>query len=309
MKRYLHAMLVGILVSLGLFLMALHALSLTHRLPAPQFANSQCVDEKLRAMRLNPPIRPNLLVVGSSVAWRHFSGAAATAFDPAVRPYNAAFCHANVQQTHAATEWLVGRLPDVRHVVLIASPVDFQGCLAEPVSQFDVEDVDRYVFRREPAVISYFKYFDPGTLARNSMTVQEARTRQKIFDSVVMTPTGDGPSAPPWRGLHYGAIEPESACFRSLGSLAAWLAERNIRFDITMTPMHPEWQARFGGASYAREFQRRITASVQDTPARLQPSPTVEDERNFYDAMHLRWQASHAFTRSLMNEMNRDADS
>lgn len=308
MRSYVVAIVVGVAGMLAVFGAALMVLSARDSLPAPQFANSQCVDEKLRAMRLQPPDRPELLVVGSSVAWRHFNGDAARALGAGVRTYNAGFCKANVRQTQRATEWLVERLPTVARVVFIASPMDFEGCAAGPQVQFDIADVDDYVFGHGFAGQYYLRYFDPAALARNAATIRHARADPNTFDSVVVSPLGDGPIAPPWRGLHYGPTAPETACFAALRDFAGAMSRRGVRLDITITPMHPDWKVRYGGDGYPGALEQRIAAALRGTDARYHAQPLQPDTGNFYDAMHLRWSATGAYTRALLQEIGYPAD-
>lgn len=279
MRRYLGALAFGAFAAFGLLLLALAALAERRMLPAAQFANSQCVDEKLRAMQLNPPHDANLLVVGSSVAFRHFSGSAARAIAPGLRPYNAGFCHANIRQTGNTTRWLVGRLPQVRRVLLIASPFDFEGCAAGPAAQFAIADADAYVFGRQAGFWPYFRYFDPATLLRNAATIREVRSNPRLFDSMIVTAYGDGLSAPPWLG------------------------QRGVQLEVTLTPVHPAWAARFGGDG-AGGLEPRIRTALDGTGATYVASPRHMATSSFYDAIHMHAAAANAYTRILVRQMD-----
>ena len=303
MRGYVVSFAVGQVLAVALILLVLGYLSLRGSLPAPQIANSQCIDEKLRAMRLNRPVEPNLLVTGSSVAWRHFNGKAAQQAQPGIRPYNAGFCQANLRQTRAASLWLVDRLPSVRDVLLIVSPRDFEGCSAGPATQFDLADADQYVFGDAAAPLYYFRYFDPAAFLRNASGIARARTDVTVNGTMVMSQTGDGPSALPWRGLHYARITPEPGCFAALRSLATALGARGVRLHVTITPMHPEWKARYGGKAYPSDLERRIGGALQGTAARYHAEPMRPDPASFYDAMHLRWDATPAYTQSLVDRI------
>lgn len=308
MRAYLACMAGGTAVAILAVLAVLGVLSAQDTLPAPQIANSQCIDEKLRAMRINPPSDPNLLVVGSSVAWRHFNGAVAQTVAPGIRPYNAGFCQANLKQTQGATQWLLDRLPSVRQVVLIASPRDFEGCAAAPDTQFDIDDADRYTFGKAAAALYYFKYFDLGAFLRNASGIGHARKDHRLFDAMVVNPTGDGPSSPPWRGLHYGEVFPERSCFAALRRLALTLDRRHVRLDVTITPMHPQWKARYGGERYPERLERDIRIALAGTNARYHPQPLQPPADSFYDAMHIRWEATDAYTAGLLKVIgSRDA--
>lgn len=308
MRGYLGALALGAIAAFGLLLVVLAMLAERQMLPAPQFANSQCVDEKLRAMQLNPPRDANLLVVGSSVAFRHFSGSAARAIAPGLRPYNAGFCHANIRQTGSAARWLVGRLPQVRRVLLIASPFDFEGCAGGPVAQFAIADADAYVFGRQAGLWPYLRYFDPATLLKNAATIREVRSNPRLFDSMIVTAYGDGLSAPPWRGLHYDAASPEPGCMADLAALAGWLGQRGVQLEVTLTPVHPAWAARFGG-DRPGGLEPRLRAALDGTGAIYVSSPRHMASSSFYDAIHMHAAAANAYTRRLVRQMDVRGDS
>lgn len=303
MRRYVAALAVGHVLAVAVILLVLSYLSLSGSLPAPLIANSQCIDEKLRAMRLNPPRAPNLLVVGSSVAWRHFNGEEAQRLHPQLRPYNAGFCHANIRQTEASALWLVDRFPTVRSVLLLASPKDFEGCESEPAAQFDFTDADRYVFEGAAPPLYYLRYFDPAAFLRNASTIAVARRDPAVAAPMVINSTGDGPSRLTWRGLHYAGIAPEQSCFQALRSLARELGLRGVRLHVTVTPMHPEWKATYGGKAYPAALERGIEQALEGANAEYHPQPMEPKQANFYDAMHLNWDATPAYTAELLSSM------
>jgi hypothetical protein len=301
MAIYLLMLVVGGALMLVVLAGSLLALKATDNLPPPQFSNSLCVDEKLRAMRQDPPVDPNFLVVGSSVAWRHFNGPVATAEMPSLRPYNAGFCGARVSETYEIAQWLVGRLPSVRHVLLIASPLDFENCSKDDPTQFAIADTDKYVFGGASAPKYYARYFDPVTLLANARTVRNSRTDMAAMDPLVQDRYGDGPAEPTRsRGLFYGQVQPDPACFAALHAIAASLEKRGIAFDIAMTPVHPGWDQKYGGPQFWNPFNQRIAASMAGTHGRLlhvayRPVPDA-----WYDAVHIRWSATPALTKAFL---------
>ncbi|RDE06298.1 hypothetical protein [Sphingomonas aracearum] len=305
-KRYLLAMVAGALITAAVALNWLAFLQSRGSLPPPQLANSLCMDEKLKAMRLQPPASPTLLVVGSSVAWRHFNSAAAIAFDPLVRPYNAGFCGAKIDQTARVTSWLTERLGTVRHVALIASPFDFEDC-SSPVepSRFDIADADRLVFGDRPMPFFYARYFDPWTLLHNARGLRAERTDPGAPDPLVQTPLGDGPSEPLHsRGLFYGKVGSlDPACFVALRRTALEQHAAGRRFDVAITPLHQEWVK---GASQSLALARLdagIRAALAGTDARFHPLILRPDADAFYDAIHIRWSSTPAFTRALLEQI------
>ena len=106
MRAYLGWMLLGLATPMALFVAILMLLYSRGALPPPQFSNSICVDQKLRWMRNRQPRDVDLLVLGSSVAWRHFNGVAAVAAYPKLHPLNAGFCGTKLNQTEQVADWL-----------------------------------------------------------------------------------------------------------------------------------------------------------------------------------------------------------
>src|SRR3954468_17612279 len=124
--RYFAAVLAGALLFVGGYFGSLLVFAARGRLPPPPIANNVCIDEKLAFLRDHPPASPNLLAIGSSVAWRQFDSATVAAEVPALRPFNGAFCGLRVSQAFFVADWLLDRFDSVRTVVLVASPYDFQ---------------------------------------------------------------------------------------------------------------------------------------------------------------------------------------
>lgn len=301
MRRYLLGLLLGGVLA-SLLLLGLFAV-LSHRgiLAPPQLSNNLCLDEKLTFMRDHPPANPNLLVVGSSVAWRHFNSPEAVRLDPSLRPYNAGLCGTNIAQTERVTTWLMGRFPSTKKVVLIASPIDFANCSDDAPSTFDVEVADRFVFERAEPYGFYLRYFDPGTLLFNSIGLRGKRTDPTSFESLVINAYGDGPLEPPQaRELLYGAASFDPACFTALRRTAQEVGRR-VPLTVALTPLHPLWSERFDpdGAS-KRKLEQGTRAALAGTGARLLTGPAFPEEA-FFDAIHLRWSRTPGFTRFLLS--------
>ncbi|MGN6374709.1 MAG: hypothetical protein ACTHMG_04040 [Sphingomonas sp.] len=303
MQIYLLAMVAGALLTMGGLASTLLVLKAHDALPPPQFSNSLCIDEKIRSMREGMPTDPNLLVVGSSVAWRHFNSPAAIAAKPGVRPFNAGFCGAKMTEVKTITAWLTTRLPSVRHVLLIASPLDFEACTSGDPSQFNVFDADAYVFNHASPARYYARYFDPITLAGNARIVRQKRSSITAPDPLFQDRYGDAPNQPARsRGLFYGGVTPDPACFAALGETARILRRKDVTLDVTITPLHPEWVAQRGGGAFTAQLDDAIRTSLAGTDARFEPTPYRPDARAFYDAIHIRWSATAAYTRALLAE-------
>ncbi|HBM09109.1 MAG TPA: hypothetical protein DD403_13550, partial [Pseudomonas sp.] len=171
-SRYLLSLFAGLFGALAIFCLTLFALNRTGNLPPPAFSNISCVDEKLSFLRDNPIQSPNLLIIGSSVAWRHVDGHVLTEALPGVRPMNGAFCGLFANQSTYVGHWLLDRQPSIRSVVMIADPQDFAGCWRVPTAVLNREHVDPYVYENASPWGHYMRYFSPKSLARNALTVK-----------------------------------------------------------------------------------------------------------------------------------------
>jgi hypothetical protein len=311
MRRYVLATVIGALATLGLMVGAMAALDAKGALPPPQFSNSLCMDEKLNAMREDPPSDVDLLVVGSSVAWRHFNSPAAIAQRPSLKPYNAGFCGARIDQTEQVVTWLTTRLPDARHVLLIASPIDFEGCSESGASEFNVKDADSFVFGGAWPPYYYARYFDPVTLARNAPKVRWLRRDQTAFNSLVQNRFGDGPIDPPRsRGLFYKLPStPDASCFASLTRIARRLRQDGKTLDVVMTPLHPDWVGHDPARAHTiAALEARARAALEGVGGHVLAVPHHPDRSAFFDAIHLRSTHTGDLTRKLISEVYRRPD-
>lgn len=295
--RYMAAVGAGVLLGILSFAAILFGLGQTGNLPPPPVANSICIDEKLAFLRDRMPAAPNLLVIGSSVAWRQFDGDAATA---GTRPLNAGFCHQNASQSASVAPWLIRRLPTVHNVLMITAPQDFQTCTGI-VPAFDLEDADRFVFERAWRWGFYVRFFDPVSLWRNAWRVAARRTGVDPADALLMTKYGDGPlNTQLNQGLLYGPISKlDQACFASLRILALTLQRDGKQFFVAMAPLHPGWKGAYDPQGELRnQFERGIDLALQGTGARYWNGDEAAqlDASAFYDAIHLRWSAVRNFS-------------
>lgn len=305
MRRYLLGMVAGAVIVLGLMAAGLLLLRANGALPPPQFSNNLCMDEKLGLMRADPPRDPNLLVVGSSVAWRHFNSPLAVALRPGIRPYNAGFCGAKIAQTERVTAWLTRRLPSVERVMLIASPIDFDQCSGDEPARFDVEAADKFVFGGAWPVRYYLEYFDPWTLAKNARRVSRERNDIASFNSLVQDRYGDGPIEPPQsRGLFYSEVKTaDPKCFAALRRTALALKAANTPFDVFVTPLNPDWVRIYASSRQTPAgLSRRIRAALAGTGARTHEAGVQPDQNAFFDAIHLRWSRTGPFTKAMLDQ-------
>ena len=311
-SRYLLSLLAGLVGALALFCLTLFWLDRTGNLPPPAFSNNLCVDEKLNFLRNNTVDTPNMLIVGSSVAWRHVDGNSLVEVMPEVRPLNGAFCGLFANQSTYVGNWLLDHTPSIRSVVMIANPQDFAGCWRVPTAVFNRDHVDSYVFDRASHWAYYMRYFSPRSLARNAMTVKAQRAGQIEWDPLVFNRYGDGPlDTTNSRSLLYGRPEAlDRNCFQALSAMSERLQQEGRQLMVVSTPLHPEWKAKYDpDGTFLADFDRRIADTLSATGGtfwnadkdwRAPPSA-------FVDAVHMRWSAVKEFSIALAEQMRKAA--
>ena len=305
---YLLSMSAGLITAVALFWLALLALDRTDNLPPPAFSNSICVDEKLSFLRDHPIDSPNLLVVGSSVAWRHVDGHALVNGIPGVKPMNGAFCGLFANQSVYVGNWLLDRMPDITHVVMIADPQDFAGCWRVPDAVFDRNDADAYVYDRASPWGYYMRYFSPRSLARNALDIKAKRAGLIEWDLLVFNRYGDGPlPTSERRSLLYGKPEAlDRNCFAALRALGERLEAEGRRFTMVSTPLHPQWKQLYDpDGSFLADFDKRILDSLGSTGSYWNADKDWQPpEDAFVDAVHMRWSAAQQFSSALAEQLS-----
>lgn len=302
--RYLVAVVVGLLGALATFCLFLYGLHRTDNLPPPAFSNSLCVDEKLNFLRQSRLADPNLLVIGSSVAWRHFDGDTLVNASDSARPLNGAFCGLHANQSVYVANWLLDREPTVKQVVMIVDPIDFSGCWRVRDAVFDRADADAYVYEQASPWMYYIRYFSPVSLVRNALSVKDQRNGLIEWNPLEFNRYGDGPLRPEGsRNLYYTRPEAlDQSCFASLHKLAMRLQGESRSLTVVSTPLHPDWKTQQDpDGRFLADFDQRLGASLAGTPALYwnadrEWQPPVD---GFVDAIHMRWSAAKAFSAKL----------
>lgn len=306
---YMAWLLFGLLGALAAFYCSLLALRATDNLPPPAFTNSLCVDEKLSFLREHPVRSPNLLVIGSSVAWRHFDSATVARISPGIQPLNGGFCGLHANQAVFAAHWLLDRQPTVQQVLMIVAPQDFAECRKKPTAVFDREDVDGFVYGGASRWPYYMQYFSPGSLIGNARRIKDKRANLIEFDPLAFTPFADGPlntkSSNPT--LSYGRPEAlDSTCFAALKSLASRVQQEGRQLMVVSTPLHPDWKAQYDpDAAFSNDFDAKLLEALKPTHARYWDGDKEwkTDRASFTDAIHLRWSAAQEFSAVLARHL------
>ena len=307
--RYLLSVLAGLVGALGVFGLTLFGLERTGNLPPPAFSNNLCVDEKLNFLRDNPIRSPNLLVIGSSVAWRHVDGNALIQAMPEIRPMNGAFCGLFANQSTYVGHWLLDREPSIRNVVMITNPQDFTGCWKVPTAVFDRDDVTPYVYENASRWGYYMRYFAPQSLVRNALSVKAQRAGQIEWDPLVFNRFGDGPlQTSNTRELLYGRPDAlDRHCFDALREMSARLQREGRSLMVVATPLHPQWKEKYDpSGAFLADFDARIADALGAAGSYWNADKDWKTEVDaFVDAVHLRWSAVPGFTLALAEQMSK----
>lgn len=305
---YLLALLGGLLCAIAAFGLTLLGLDNSGNLPPPAFSNNLCVDEKLNFLRDHPVASPDLLVIGSSVAWRHVDGDELVKNSPTAKPLNGAFCGLFANQSTYVGNWLLDHEPTIRRVVMVIDPQDFAGCWKVPDSVFNRDDADAYVYDKASRWPYYLRYFSPISLVRNALTVKGQRNGQNEWDPLIFDHYGGGPlDTENSRRLLYGKPDAlDHACFDALSAMADRLKREARKFTVVTTPLHPDWKSKYDpNGTFLAEFDSRIKHSLSQSDARYwnadkELETSAED---FVDAIHLRWSAAQRFSAALAERL------
>lgn len=292
-------------VLLGFFAL-LQLLGATGHLPPPALTNSVCIDEKLRFLRNAPDLDPNLLIVGSSVAWRGIDSIALQeAAAPGTRVLNGAFCGLHANQTRFVADWLLGHFTAATTVLMPVVPEDFTDCTGTTAALFDTRDADAYVFGRAWPWPFYFRYFVPASLLRNATRIAAQRDNRIPLDPLVFTRSGDGPldTTVSRDTLGVGAMpEFDAACFAALHDMAAGAAGAGRRLTVIDMPIKPEWSRRYDPDGRVHDlFLARVRSALEGTGGQSWDAPAHDalPDAAFTDAIHLRWSAVPGLSRLI----------
>ena len=167
-RRYLATILGGAVMGLAALVGLYIGMGFTQDMPPPSLANTLCIDEKLEFLRGRPQINPNVLTVGSSIAWRNIDSAVLAENLPDAQPLNGAFCAMRVHQSLAVGEWFIQRWPSIDEMLLVVGSQDFVDC-RDSAEVFDFESAHDYTFAGKPSWSFYLRYADPVSFIRNAI--------------------------------------------------------------------------------------------------------------------------------------------
>jgi hypothetical protein len=300
---------VGCYAVIACSLLILHA---TDHLPPPIVTNNLCFDEKLQWMsRELPSSPPDLLVFGSSVAWRHFDSEQAIKSELTKNPYNLGFCGMRLSQTAFVVRYFLAkqRFQFPLRALIIVSLQDFENCPGSEEQVFSKPDADEAIFSPTHAWELYFKNVDPVPFVRNASAIKAMRNATNGLDRLILTKYGDGPiDSDQSRGLSYGPItDLKQHCFFALRELVKQLSDHKIQTTLVLTPINPRWVSEYDpNRRILDEVRSRLSEVLKKSDVLVWDASENKAfaESDFVDAIHLRWSAVRRFTIAMAGVAN-----
>lgn len=283
----------GLVVGLaGLFL----ALDGAGALKAPAFANRLSFDEKLRVLRANPPDDLKVLFVGSSTTLHGLDGEVLRAelgLDGDI--LNLGVQDLRVNQIKYLADVFLKQYPEVEHVVMVSTLLDYKNCGTVDTAFFDQDDVLGYLSGNMPELYYYFRYLDIKGVLKRAGEIGHLRRTIHDLESVSFDPYGSLLLEVPreriidrvWIG---DPITLDPPCYESLRALAEDLRARDIAFTFVIAPMRPGYLAgRDPDGSLLAEHRLRVRNKLAGTGAIVIDAHAALDmpEEAFFDAYHL----------------------
>ncbi len=274
-------------------------------LPPPAISGIVPTDEKMKFLRNQSDSYPELLAIGSSVAWMHLDGAA---MEEMAGPFlNGGTAHLKINQTRRFAEFYLDQYPGVQHVILATAIADFRECGTSPDVIMNEEVAGDYVGGDHPTPYYYLRYFAPlryVTQAQGRGEVLEPYERGSHWmDRYGTTPIVDDTLELGY-DLRYGAIDLDPACLRALGWLKADLDARDVTLSIVLTPVNPRYIATYPQSDVATA---RIAAEADALGVHvlyLFGDPSFRDA-DFWDAFHLQWPAAQRMSRKVADDLSK----
>jgi hypothetical protein len=280
----------------AIFLGMLYGLRATGSLPAPPLTGTYCIDEKFKFLAEHDLEETDLLAVGSSVTWRNLDLTPFVEGGLSSHPVNAAPCYLRMHQTAFLTEFLLAHLPDVRNVVTVVAPRDFDYCSEAERAFFSSAQAGPYVFHGASPVWIYAANFRPLQLIRDAMQVRERRSNPKSPEPLVMGPYGSGPI----QGTRdWNPLPPlDDKCFAALTGLEERLASRGVKLTLVSFPLSPGWRSRHDSSGdFQRTYESRLRASLKHDETTFMSSRSFSSDPSLYfDAVHFQWPAARVFS-------------
>ena len=291
-RHFLSVFFATVLAGFAAFAAGHLALKRKGLLPAPPLTATNCLDEKLVALRRLPLEDRTLVATGSSATWRNLDLAVLERRFPGTRPYNAAPCYLHIDQTAYFTAFMLERMPRVETVLVVTAPRDFESCPPEQTAVFDGRLVHAYLSGTVPRWLPYLTGFRPLYLVREALDLRRERARS-LADPLAASnePVADAYGSSILVDSHgwRPPLEIDRRCYAGLAALEDAAAAKGARLVVATLPVMPDWAAAFDPDGEAVErWTRRMAASLRrDTSLLVDGRRLPWDDSRFADPVHL----------------------
>jgi hypothetical protein len=293
----------GVFAALGLSIAALAvvlgSLGRLGLLPPPPLAGNVCINEKFKFLAERDIGDTDLMAVGSSVTWRNLDMAAFGRRNLAGRPLNASTCYLQLGQTGFFTDFMLTHLKQVRSVVIVVAPRDFEQCTAAKEKFFSTDLAAAYVFSGMSSFPIYLANFRPASFIKDVIKIR--RLRADVSDEHTMTMDAYGTSPVRMSSPWWPRPELQETCFAALSELEQTVAAAGAHLIVASFPLHPEWHELYDptGAIVAAFEARLQTALVKPSTLFFSAGETAASSWRYADSVHLVWESATAFSDRL----------
>jgi hypothetical protein len=209
----------------------------------------------------------------------------------------------HISETTYYTAFLLRHMTQVRTVVSVVAPRDFEKC-ASPKEHFFSETLAAaYVFRGMSPFPIHFANFRPIDFLSDALHIKRMRTDPYYQFSMVMDGYGSSP-------LHTGTgwlPEPvfDDMCFAALREFEKVVNAAGARLVLATVPLAPEWRLKYDPHdALVRWFEARVRAALVAPSTQLLPGKeTGLGSLSHADAVHYMWESTVKYTDDLADQI------
>ncbi|WP_181699008.1 hypothetical protein [Chthonobacter albigriseus] len=279
----------------------LAALNWARALPPPPFTGTECLDEKFVLLRNAELADRDLITVGSSVTWRNLDFREVEQ-RLAVKPFNTAPCYLYTSQAAFFADVLLANLPQVRTVLTVVAPRDFEVCDG-PVDAFaDRTVLEGFIFGRDRFEWIYGANLRPVSFAES--VIRRWTVGGGPGDKLAMDEYGSSFLKAKQAWEPPPVVDPD--CMDGMAALETVVNARGARLIVVSFPLSPSWSKRFNpGGRFIAGFEREIRGRLKNPSTLFIGSDAFEGTDDDYaDAVHLLAPAVPRFTRALVDRLD-----
>ncbi len=282
---FLQFFALAVLSGLAVFVMAHFALAREGLLPPPPYVATDCIDNKLDALARRDLSEVSFLAVGSSATLRNLD---MSVFKTSlgVEPLNAAPCFLQVDQTAFLTDFLKPRMPELKTVLVVVLPRDFENCAAKDSAFFDARQANLIFDQRMPRWSPYITGFRPYYLARHAVDTRKGLSN---VPSVIQGhQDGFGSEVFKAKRSWSPELRIDATCFSDLSRFEAGLSKSNIKLVVALAPTAATWRERVDPSNaQLRDWERKMRDSLSSSTIFIPDWPDAKSAKYFSDEMHL----------------------